>query len=406
MGHPSPSSAPTPSAGDGLGFRALLTALVAFGPLSTDLYLPSLPSIARYFGGTAAEAQLTLSVFLLGFAGGMLVWGPLSDRFGRRPALLAGLGFYFVATIACAAAQSMEQLIAARFFQAVGACAGPVVARAVVRDVFEREEAARVLSYMAMAMGLAPMIGPVIGGMLEAAFGWRSNFVLIALIGAVALAATLGFLPETNKVRDPQAARPSRIAANFARLLSHRVYVGYVLTVALAYSGIFAFISGSSFGLIELFGVSPPAFGWMFAAGVAGYMAGAFISGRFAARVGLHRMIFLGGVVATLAGAAMTAFALTGSTEPAGIVAPTVVFLFGIGLMMANSQAGAITPFPRIAGAASALLGFVQMTVAAAVGVVVGRMLDESVVPMATAIFLSGLGALLVFRLMAFGREA
>ncbi|MEK7820738.1 MAG: MFS transporter, partial [Pseudomonadota bacterium] len=160
---PSPPSASSRLAPNGFSFRALLTLLVAFGPLSTDLYLPSLPSIATHFAVGAAEAQLTLSVFLLGFAGGTLIWGPLSDRFGRRPTMLAGLAFFFVATLACAAAESMTQLIVARFIQAIGACVGPVVARAVVRDVFAREEAARVLSYMAMAMGLAPMVGPVIG---------------------------------------------------------------------------------------------------------------------------------------------------------------------------------------------------------------------------------------------------
>ncbi len=403
---PSPPSAPPRPALDRFSFRALLTLLVAFGPLSTDLYLPSLPSIAGYFATGAAEAQLTLSVFLLGFAGGMLVWGPLSDRFGRRPAMLAGLAFFFAATLGCAAAESMTQLIVARFFQAVGACAGPVVARAVVRDVFERDEAARVLSYMAMAMGLAPMVGPVIGGMLEAAFGWRSNFILIAAVGAVALAATVRALPETNRHMNADATRPARIAAHFRRLLGHRLYVGYALTVALAYCGIFAFISGSSFVLIRLFGVSPPAFGWMFAACVGGYMSGAFISGRFTRRVGLHRMIGLGATVASMGGLAMTGFALSGSILPVGIVGPMFVFLLGVGMVMANSQAGAIASFPRIAGAASALLGFMQMTVAAAVGVAVGHMLESSALPMAAAIALSGLGALAVFRLMVFGREA
>ena len=395
----------SPPALDRFSFRALLTLLVAFGPLSTDLYLPSLPSIAAYFATGAAEAQLTLSVFLLGFAGGMLVWGPLSDRFGRRPAMLAGLAFFFAATLACAAAESMTQLIVARFFQAVGACAGPVVARAVVRDVFARDEAARVLSYMAMAMGLAPMVGPIIGGVLEAAFGWRSNFILIAGVGAVALAATARALPETNRHMSPEATNPSRMVAHFRQLLGHRLYVGYVFTVALAYSGIFAFISGSSFVLIRLFGVSPPAFGWMFSSCVVGYMSGAFISGRFTRRFGLHRMILLGGAVASAAGLAMTGFVLSGSMTPVGIVGPMFAFLLGIGMVMANSQAGAVAPFPRMAGAASALLGFTQMTVAAVVGIAVGHALESSALPMAGAIALSGVGALAVFRVVVYGRE-
>src|SRR6266446_10357734 len=193
---------------NGLVVTALLTALVALGPMSTDLYLPSLPGLLRHFDADIAEVQLTLSVFLVGLAVGQLVYGPLSDRFGRRPVLLAGLILYVVASAICALAPGVPTLIAARLLQATGACAGPVVCRAVVRDVHGREGAARILSYMGAAMALAPTLGPILGGFLELWFGWRAAFAVMTLYGAAGLVIVALALPETNLAPDLHAARP------------------------------------------------------------------------------------------------------------------------------------------------------------------------------------------------------
>src|SRR5215468_12246592 len=222
-----------------LPVTALLTALVALGPISTDLYLPSLPSLARYFAVGVDDIQLTLSVFLVGLATAQLVYGPLSDRFGRRPVLLVGLAIYVVASIVCMLSPSVPVLVVARFVQAVGACVGPVLGRAIVRDVHGREGAARVLAYMSAAMALAPAIGPILGGFLEEWFGWRANFLALVCYGILGAAITWQILPETNKLPDLEAARLDRILRGYQGFLGHRRYVGYVLCCAFAYSGIF-----------------------------------------------------------------------------------------------------------------------------------------------------------------------
>ncbi len=378
----------------------LLTAMVALGPISTDLYLPSLPAIGAAFGVSNAEVQLTLSVFLAGFAVSQLVYGPLSDRFGRRPVILGGLALYLLATIVCAFAGSIEVLILARFLQALGACVGPVLGRAVVRDIYGRERAARMLSYMGMAMALAPAFGPILGGFLEVWFGWRANFAALAAFAVATLAGALVTLPETNRWKSPDATRPGHLLATYLGLLRHRSYIGYVLVTACTYAGIFSFISGSAFVLIGLLGLSPDVYGFCFAAIVVGYMAGTFLSGRLTLALGLERMVQLGTAVQVAGGAAGLGLLLLDSVTLAGIVLPVVVFMLGTGLAMPNAQAGAIGPFPRAAGSASALLGFFQMGLAALVGIAVGHGSGESAFAMMAAIALVALGGALSYWLV------
>lgn len=378
----------------------LLTAMVALGPISTDLYLPSLPAIGRALGADQGQVQLTLSIFLAGFAFSQLACGPLSDRFGRRPVILGGLVLYLFASLACAAATTIEMLILARFCQAVGACVGPVLGRAAVRDIYGRERAARMLSYMGMVMALAPAFGPILGGFLEVWFGWRANFLVVTAVALVIAAATLVALPETNQWKNPDATRVGHIVGNYRALLRHRSYIGYVLVVACTYSGIFSFISGSSFVLIGLLGLSPDVYGFCFAAIVVGYMIGAFGSGRFTVHVGLERMVQIGTAVQVAGGLAGVGLYLSGGLTVAGIVAPVAVFMIGTGLAMPNAQAGAIGPFPRMAGAASALLGFCQMGLAALVGIAVGHGSGESALPMMAAIALVALGGTLAYWLV------
>ncbi|WP_340116504.1 multidrug effflux MFS transporter [Pelagibius sp. 7325] len=385
---------------ESLTVSILLTAMVALGPVSTDLYLPSLPAIGSAFATDQGTVQLTLSVFLVGFAFSQLACGPLSDRFGRRPVILGGLALYLVASLACAAAPSIEVLIFARFCQAVGACVGPVLGRAAVRDIYGRERAARMLSYMGMVMALAPAFGPIIGGFIEAWFGWRANFVLVSAVGLTVLAATAITLPETNRWKSPDATRLGHLIGNYRSLLRHRRYVGYVLVVACTYSGIFSFISGSSFVLIGILGLDPEVYGFCFAAIVVGYMLGAFGSGRYTVRFGVERMVQLGTAIQLLGGVAGLALHAVMPPSVASIVAPVAVFMIGTGLAMPNAQAGAIGPFPRMAGAASALLGFCQMGLAAFVGIVVGHGSGESALSMMAAIALVALGSMLAYWLI------
>lgn len=384
----------------------LLTALVAFAPASTDIYLPALPMLGQAFGAGPASVQLTLSVFLAGFAVSQLVYGPLSDRFGRRPVILAGLAIFLGASVGCATAPSIEALIAWRFVQAVGACSGPVLGRAVVRDIYGRDGAARMLAYIAMAMSLAPAAGPVLGGYLTAWFGWRASFWLLAGFGALVLAGVAAVLGETNRHRDPLATRPRRLAANYATLARHRFYAGCVLVVAFTYSGIFSFISGSSFVLIDGLGLSPEHYGMCFATIAIGYMIGSFIAGRLSTRLGIERMIALGSGLSAVAGLAMAGLAAAGMANVAAVVAPFAAYMVGAGLTLPNAFAGAVGPFPAMAGLASALMGFVQMTVAAVVGIAIGHMTDGDSRPMAFAVLLVALAAGLAFLTLVRTRPA
>lgn len=389
----------------------LLSALVALGPISTDLYLPSLPGLARYFGVGMAEVQLTLSTFLAGLAVAQLAYGPLSDRFGRRPVLLAGLCIYVAATIACMTATSITLLIVARFAQALGACVGPVLGRAIVRDVYGRDGAARVLSYLSAAMALAPAFGPILGGFLEVWFGWRLNFIVLGLYGVAGLLATYLMLPETNLHPEPEAARLAHIAIGYYRLVGHRVYLGYVLCCAFAYSAIFAFISGSSFVLIDVIGLTPDAYGFCFAGIVLGYIIGTLLAGRLSRRYNLDRLIAAGIMIAISGGLLMSGLAIshvapTGPLGALAVVLPMLIHMIGIGLIFPNSIAGAIGPFPRAAGAASALLGFTQMTVAALVGVAVAQLHDGTSVPMTATIATAAIAIWISFRFLVVAGKA
>lgn len=378
----------------------LLIGLVSFGPLSTDLYLPSLPQIGERFAADPGQVQLTLSVFLAGFAISMLGYGPLSDRFGRRPVLIGALVLYTLASIACMLATSIEALIVARFFQALGGCAGPVLGRAIVRDVHGAERSAQVLSTLAMAMALAPAIGPVLGGVLTQAYGWTANFVLLSLFGVVMLLGVLLQLQETNRHLDREALRPFQFLANYRSLVRQRTYVGYVGVVTCGYAAIFSFISGSSFTLIDGLGLSPLQFGFCFSAVVLGFMAGSFLASRLHGSMATDRQIRLGTQVMLLAGCLSAGLAWAGVHSIASIVGPMALVLIGCGLTLPNSMARGIAPFPRMAGAASALMGFVQMAGAALVGLFVGAFQDGSPHAMATAIALCGLGAALSYRLI------
>ena len=389
---------------ESIGTSAVLIGAVALGPISTDLYLPSVPWIGRDLGANVAGTQLTLSVFLAAFALAQIPVGPRSDRFGRRPILLTGFAIYVLASIACAFAPSIELLIVARALQAIGACAGVVLGRAIVRDIYGRDRAARMLAYIGSAMALAPMVGPILGGIVQETLGWRWNFGILTAFGAVALALAWHGLAESNTQRDPTALDPARMTANFAKLLRHRAFVGFALTVAFSYAGLFAFISGSSFVLIDALGVPTEQFGFFFALGVIGYMTGTQIAGRLTMRMGIARMIWLGGAVSLAGGAAMVALAPVAADKSwaaFAVALPMACYMIGTGIVMPNAQAGALAPFPQMAGAASALMGFLQMAIASAVGIVFGQIHDGTPLPMALLVAASACGSLASFVALA-----
>ena len=378
----------------------LLTAVVGLGALSIDMFLPSLPALARAYGTDAATAQLTVTLFLAGLAPAQLAWGPLSDRFGRRGTLIAGLGLYAAAGLVCAFAPSIRTLVAARVLQAFGAGSGQVISRAIVRDVYPRDHAARVLALMGTAQALNPIVAPIIGGFLHALLGWRSVFFVLAGFGALFLLTTTAVVTETNVRPDAAALHPARFAENLGTVLRDPTYVAYVLVVTFMFCGQFAFISGSSFVLIQGLGVAPAVYGFCFAGVAVGIMSGSFITSRLAGRVPGDRLILIGTGLGAAAGLVMAALAWSGLHGVATIIAPMFFFSLGLGLANPNAVAGAVGPYPHMAGLAAAGLGVIQMTGSAAYGIAVGRLADGTAAPMATAIATAGLAAFLGFSLL------
>lgn len=376
----------------------LLTMLAALGPISTDLYLPALPAIESAFETTVATVQLTLSVYMVAFAVCQLFYGAMSDRFGRKPVLAFGVAVYFVASVACALAISIEGLVLARFFQALGGCCGVVVGRAVVRDVFGRKKSAKMLSYMGTAMALAPALGPVIGGYLTVAFGWEASFWVLSGFGGACLLGILFVLKESNSEPDASALQPRQMFFNFGQLLKHRAFMGFLLVSAFSYGGLFAYISGSSFVFIQVIGLTADQYGYCFAAIVIGYMAGTQIGGRTVYRFGERRLVHWGATISALSGIAMAGFAYAGLLNVAVILVPMVIYMVGMGLVLPNAAAAGIGPFPRMAGAASSLIGFCQYGFAALVGLAVGHAFDQTQFPMVTMICAMGVGTYLFYR--------
>ncbi len=366
---------------------ALLVLIVAVGPISTDLYLPALPGIQAAFGTDVATVQLTLSVYLIAFAFSQLIYGPLSDRFGRRPVILAGLALYFVASVLCILAPTVEVLIGARFLQAVGGCAGQVIVRAIVRDVHGPDGAGKVLAKIAAAMGIAPLIGPVLGGYLTDAFGWQACFVALSTAGGLALLGGALMLTETNRMRDPAATAPGRILRNIGSLTVDPRFISYSLCAAGSYSGLFAFISGSSFVFITVLGLEPTQFSYCFSSAVLGFIIGARTASRMNDR---RRAVGIGASLNALGGLAMLLFLLAGVESVVTVLAPMVVFAIGMGIVLPHAQAGAVAPYPEKAGTASALYGTFQYAIASGVGLLVGHGFDGSALPMAWAVALSG----------------
>jgi len=392
-----------PRAG-GAGRALLLTLLVALGPVSTDLYLPSLPGIAADLGASAAQAQLTIGLFIAGFAAMMLVCGPLADRFGRRPVLLAGMAIYVVASIACALSPTIGLLLAARFLQALGACVGPVLGRAIVRDLYEPRAAGRILGTMASAMALAPLIAPFLGGWLETAFGWRASFWALTAYGLLLTGLLAWRLDETLPERPAGAFSLGRLAASYALILHNRTFLGFMLCVALTFGALFTWISNSAFVVIDYFGVAPERFGWAFGVVIAGYVLGAYGGSRAGMRLGLGRATALGCAICAAAGMALALSGWSGLGGLPGIVFLMALSFVGVGLVAPQATAGALSPFPHLAGTAAALLGFLQMSTGLLVNLVTSATFDGTPRPMVTANLACALLALAAWWLLLRGR--
>jgi DHA1 family bicyclomycin/chloramphenicol resistance-like MFS transporter len=376
---------------------ALLAALSAFGPLTTDMYLPSLPDIARLLDASTAQGQLTISSYLIGFAVGQIIYGPVSDRHGRKPVLLAAIALYCAASLACALSTSIEMLIAARALQALGGSGGIVLARAIVRDLYSGERAGRELAVIGAVMALAPVLAPIAGGTLQTGFGWRSVFFTLVAAGLAGVGIVWWLLPETLTQRTAEPISLSSIAASYRAVGRNPAYLAYVGLATMSFAGLFAWISGASFVLQDLYGLSPFAFGFAFAVGSVGYMTGSLLSAHLTRWLGLDRIIGIGGVVIAAGGLGMIAAVALGFTSALSLVLPIAVYLAGMGMVLPQSFAGAMTPFPERAGAASSLLGFIQQSIAALFGSIVGVLLGQSAWPLAGGVAAAGCATLLIW---------
>ena len=373
-----------------LALTLLLAMLTGLGPLSVDMYLASLPSISRLLNAPTSQVQLTISAYLIGFACAQVFYGPLSDRHGRRPVLIAALGIYLLATVACALAFSIETLIAARFVQAVGGSGASVLARTVVRDMYEGTRVGRELARMAAIMALAPLVAPLIGGVLQTAFGWRSNFVLLFCFGAAAWIMVWFLLPETLRQRAPEPVSIASTLRSYRRFLADRGFVIHLGIATCCLCGLFAWISGGAFVLQDIYGLSPMAFGVAFTVAASGYLVGTSIAARFVMRWGSQRTMGLGAAAMALGGVTMILSVAFTSHGAWGVVGATGLYLVGMGMTLAQAQAGALLPYPDRAGAASSLLGFVTQTASAIVGAILGHTLGLTAWPLAIAVLLAG----------------
>jgi MFS transporter, DHA1 family, multidrug resistance protein len=362
-------------------FIALLIAVSAVSPLGINMYLPSMPGMARALGVDFSTIQLTLSLYLAAMAIGQLIIGPLSDRFGRRPILLIGLSVFVVGSLICLTAQNAGVLIFGRVVQAMGGCAGITLSRAIVRDLYRRDQVASMIGYVTMGMAVAPMVAPTIGGVLDTFYGWRASFAFLVLFGSLALLFASLQLSETNRNRG-SVGDGDRLLPNYLALFRSRLFWGYSLATSFVSAMFFSFVAGAPYVVIELMGRSPAEYGFYFALVPSGYILGNFVTARFAVTIGQNRMFLTGMTISLLGVGSMAAAFAAGLGHPLALFAP--MFLIGVanGLVLPNGIAGAVSVKPDAAGAAAGLSGSLQIGFGALVAPLVGAALTTTVWPL------------------------
>jgi len=381
-----------------LGLVILLGALTGFGPMSIDMYLPALPSIARSLHGTASGAQLTVSAFFIGVSFGQLFYGPLSDRQGRRWPLLMGVALYLAATIGCMLSTTMPALIAFRVLQALGACAGMVIARAVVRDRFAHDEVIHIFSLLMLVMGLGPILAPLFGGWMLLVVSWRWIFGVQAAFAVIMAACVLFGLPESLSAEGRAHSRGEHPFKSYLALLSNRRLVGYLLTGAFSGAALFAYVSSSPDVIIGHFHVSPQLFGWVFGVNAIGLVGATQINARLARRYPSDFILGRANLGVFIAAVILLVDAVTEFGGLWGVVVPLFLIMSGMGFNQGNASAGALNVDPRRAGATSALLGASSFAAGAAASALAGVFRDGTAKPMAFAIVASLVVAVISLR--------
>lgn len=401
---PKDDSAPPHEAKAPLHFVLILAALMGTAPFAVDMYLPALPTIAQQFGTDQAGVQNSLSLFFGGFAVGQLFWGPISDAFGRRGPIVAGLALFIAGSAGCALAGGPDSLAFWRVVEAVGGCAAPVLARAIVRDRYGHQEAARMLSLLMLVMSAAPMLAPVIGGQVLTFADWRAIFWALGGFGVI-LAASLLILPETLPVAKRQSAALGPMLRSYGRLLTSGRYLAYACAGAFFYAAMFAYISGTPFVYIEYFKVSPQYYGFLFGLNVLGMMTTNTVNRHLVPKMGADRCLRLGGYLCAGFGTLLAVCGVTGFGGLLGVVLPLLCTIGMMGLIGPNSMAGALSVDPRIAGAASALAGSLQFGFGMVAGLLIGWMADGTPTAMVVVIMLMTLSCFASVLLGGIGRR-
>ncbi len=365
----------------------MLSLLLGLQPITTDLYLPALPALAAGFGAPIAQAQLTLSALLLAFGLSQLVWGPLSDRFGRRPILLVGMSAYVLASLGSTLSSSMETLILWRTVQGVAMGAGVMCARAIVRDLYAPLEGARVMSKGLSGLGVLACLSAPLGGALSGWFSWRIALLAVAIFGAICLALVALRFKETLARKNPTALQPAMVVRTWRAILKHPTFLAFSLLSAASYGGLFTLLAASSFVFIQVLGLSTTLYGLVMFTNSLFYILGTFLCRYWLPRVGLRRAVARAGGLSLSGGTLMAGLALAGWHNVWAIMLPQCLYMLGHGIHQPCSQSGAVGPFPQAAGAASALNGFFMMVTAFAMGGWLGAYLDNTVYPMVFGIW-------------------
>ncbi|MCP3098420.1 multidrug effflux MFS transporter [Myxococcus sp. K15C18031901] len=377
----------------------ILSALMSFASLSTDMYLPAFPAMQHALGGATGDIELTLSSFLAGFAAGQLLWGPVGDRYGRRLPVALGLVLFIGGSIGCALSTTVVQLITWRVVEALGACAGPVLARAMARDLYAGERAAQMLSTLILLMMAAPLLGPILGGQVLAFSSWRGIFWMLAAVGVLALAG-LVLLPETLPPAKREHAPLRAVARDYLSLMRRPKLMGFALASAFFYAGMYVFIAASPFVYIDFYGVPASRYGLLFGANVVGMVATNFLNTRLVVRMGSERLFLMGTVVIAITGVALFVNTTTGAFGLFGVVVPMFCFAAMNGLVVANSVAGALSEATNRLGAASSLVGAMQYGSGVASAALVGWLSDGTPRSMGALVCAAGVAALITGRLV------
>lgn len=379
----------------------LLSLLLGLQPITTDLYLPALPVLTNGFAAPMQQAQLTLTALLLAFGVSQLVWGPLSDRFGRRPILLIGLSAYVLAAVGSALAPSMTGLIVWRTVQGVAMGAAVMCARAIVRDLYAPLQGARVMSKGLSGLGVIAFVSAPLGGLLTEAVNWRFALLSLAVFGAVSLGLIAWRFEETLQRKNPAALQTATLLATWNSILRHPTFLAFSALSAASYGGLFTFLAASSFVFMDVLGLSKTQYGALMALNSLAYIGGTFLCRHWLPRFGVRRTLKWAGALSLAGGTLMAGLSLAGVQNVWAIMLPQLLFIVGHGIHQPCGQSGAVGPFPHAAGAASAVNGFLMMLAAFAMGSWLGTHMDGTVLPLTLGVwFWSALIALAAWSLV------